>query len=71
MRSSRFLGKAGYHLSPSIILDTVILHTMRYDPSFTMAEDKVFYMNDILFGLDLPLLMTRQKRSNRENHQLC
>lgn len=69
MKFSRFIGKAGYHLSTSIILDTVMLHTIRHDPFFKVSQEKVFYINDLLYNLDLPLLMTREKLSKKPTNQ--
>ena len=51
------LQKAGYVLSESIAFDMVIKHLLE-NPQ---TAKSVFYINDILYELNLPLLMTREK----------
>lgn len=51
------LQKAGYILSESIAFDMVIKYLLE-NPQ---AAKSVFYINDILYELNLPLLMTREK----------
>lgn len=51
------LQKAGYVLSKSIAFDMVIKYLLE-NPQ---TAKNVFYINDILYELNLPLLMTREK----------
>lgn len=51
------LQKAGYVLSESIAFDMVIKYLLE-NPQ---TAKNVFYINDILYELNLPLLMTREK----------
>lgn len=51
------LQKAGYVLSESIAFDMVIKYLLE-NPQ---TAKNVFYINDVLYELNLPLLMTREK----------
>lgn len=55
------LPKAGYFLSDSLIYDKIIKHLLT-TPQITKTPTKsVYLINNILYELELPLLMTRQK----------
>lgn len=51
------LQKAGYVLSKSIAFDMVVRYLLE---NSKMTKD-LFYINQVLYELDLPLLMTREK----------
>lgn len=51
------LQKAGYVLSESIGFDVVV----KYLIENSQNHNNVLYINDILYELELPLLMTREK----------
>lgn len=51
------LRKAGYVLSESIAFDMVVKYLLEN----AQTTKNVFYINDVLYELNLPLLMTREK----------
>lgn len=53
------LQKAGYILSESIAYDMTIKWLLEYTSN--NMQNRLFYINDILYELELPLLMTREK----------
>lgn len=54
------LPKAGYFLSPSLAFDMVIKYLIKNANSSKNPYNLLSSINDILYELDLPLLMTRQ-----------
>lgn len=60
----KVLFKAGYVLSNSIILDVIIKKLLK-DEKIKLKGDRLIYINNILFELKLPLLMTREKKSDK------
>lgn len=53
------LQKAGYILSESIAYDMTIKWLL--ENTSNNMQNRLFYINDILYELELPLLMTREK----------
>ena len=51
------LQKAGYVLSESIAFDMVVKYLLEN----AQTAKNVFYINDVLYELNLPLLMIREK----------
>lgn len=57
------LSKAGYVLSNSIVWD-IIVKELIADPKIMRADFcSVFRINELLYDLDLPLLMTHEKKT--------
>lgn len=54
------LNRAGYVLSKSIAFDMIIKTIIENDEIYRKNVNPVMYINNILFELDLPLLMTRE-----------
>ena len=54
------LQKAGYVLSESIVFDMVVLWLLQ-NTGGKKEKELLLYINDVLYELDLPLLMTRDK----------
>lgn len=58
--TQRLLRSAGYVLSKSIPSDAVILWLLSNEEHNQNAS-KLFQINEVLYALDMPLLMTREK----------
>lgn len=54
------LKKGGYVLSESIAFDIVIKWLLE-NIKRNNGKNDIFYINDVLYELELPLLMTREK----------
>jgi hypothetical protein len=57
----RLLKSAGYVLSKSVPSDAVILWLLFGNESNQSTIPLLFQINEILYALDMPLLMTREK----------
>jgi hypothetical protein len=55
------LKKAGYILSRSLPNDMAIIWLIEHDERSNKKENYVSYINEILYSLEMPLLMTRDK----------
>lgn len=55
---SFLLQKAGYILSKSIAFDMVVNYLIE---NYPYSSQKLFFINNVLYELGLPLLMTREK----------
>lgn len=58
--TQRLLKSAGYVLSKSIPSDAVILWLLSNGEQ-NQNSSKLFQINEVLYALDMPLLMTREK----------
>jgi hypothetical protein len=55
------LKKAGFILSKSLPNDMVIIWLIEHDERPSKKMSLISYINDVLYSLDMPLLMTRDK----------
>jgi DNA-binding Xre family transcriptional regulator len=55
------LKKAGYILSGSLPNDMIIIWLIEHDERSSKKINYVSYINDVLYSLEMPLLMTRDK----------
>jgi DNA-binding transcriptional MerR regulator len=55
------LKKAGFILSKSLPNDMVIIWLIEHDERPSKKISRISYINDVLYSLDMPLLMTRDK----------
>lgn len=56
-----FIKKAGFVLSKSIPNDVIIMWLLEHDERNNNSLNYVSYINEVLYDLELPLLMTRKK----------
>lgn len=63
----RLLKSAGYVLSKSVPSDAVILWLFSRNESNQSAIPLLFQINEILYTLDMPLLMTREKAEKKKS----
>ena len=59
---NQLLPKAGYVLSDSIVFDMVVKELMVQVETVQDYSNAIFYINHVLYDLELPLLMTRKKK---------
>lgn len=62
--TQRLLKSAGYVLSKSIPSDAVILWLLSH-PERHLSSPKLFQINEVLYELEMPLLMTREKEKSQ------
>ncbi|MCL1935118.1 MAG: hypothetical protein FWF57_01870 [Defluviitaleaceae bacterium] len=58
------LSKAGYVLSKSLHNDVIIMWMLENDLCKMKGSKRLYILNDLLYDLDLPLLMARSKETN-------
>lgn len=61
------LEKAGYTLSDSIVWDVVVKTFILEFKNTGNYENAAYRINDVLYDMDMPLLMTREKIYKSEN----
>lgn len=61
------LEKAGYTLSDSIVWDVVVKTFILEFENTGNYENAAYRINDVLYDMDMPLLMTREKIYKSEN----
>jgi hypothetical protein len=55
------LKKAGFFLSKSLPNDMIVIWLIEHDERTNKKISRISHINDVLYSLDMPLLMTRDK----------